>query len=86
MAMNLEEEIMEHMSQRMADEIDFGIIADMLISCGWHKIVLTPMTDEHGREIDDWVATKVIGKHKTMGLVWLFEKQGDAVNFTLKWS
>jgi hypothetical protein len=44
------------------------------------------MTHERGEEIDQWVALQVKAKYKSMGLVWVFENQGEAVNFTLRWA
>lgn len=86
MTMNLEQEIANDLSKHIAQEIDFELLVDILIACGWHKIVLRPMTHEYGKEIDRWVKLQVKGKHKTMGLVWVFERDSDAINFTLKWA
>ncbi len=84
--MNLEDEIAEDLSKQIAQEIDFELMIDILIACGWHKVVLRPMTHERSREIDQWINTQVKYKHKTRGLVWMFENQGEAVNFTLRWA
>ena len=84
--MNLEEQITNDLSKQLSDSIDFEILTDILIACGWHKVVLTPMTHERGEEIDQWVALQVKAKYKSMGLVWVFENQGEAVNFTLRWA
>jgi hypothetical protein len=84
--MNLEEKIVNDLGKHLSDSIDFEILTDVLIACGWHKVVLRPMTHEHGEEIDQWVASQVKAKYKTMGLVWIFENQGEAVNFTLRWA
>lgn len=84
--MNLEDEIAEDLSKQIAQEIDFELLTDILIACGWHKVVLRPMTHEQGKKIDQWVNSQVKGKYKTMGLVWVFENQGEAVNFTLRWA
>jgi hypothetical protein len=84
--MNLQDEILTESSKRMAESIDFGIISDMLVAIGWTKVVLTPMTHETSTAIDQWIDTKIKGRHKTLGLVWIFENQSDAVNFTLRWA
>lgn len=84
--MNLEDEIAEQMSKEIAAEIDFEILSSMLVeACGWHRVKASPMTWEEGRDIDQWVKDHTIGKHYAAGLVWVFEDQRDAVNFTLKW-
>lgn len=70
----------------MAKEIDFEILAGFLVEIGWTKVVLHPMTKDHGDEIDHWTETQLKGNFETMGLVWVFEDKGDAVNFTLRWA
>ena len=83
---DLEKEIMDTLAKEITQEIDFEVMSSVLIDMGWHKIKLTPMTWEQSCDVDRWVNEKVQGKHYTMGLVWIFEEQADAVNFTLKWA
>jgi hypothetical protein len=83
--MNLEEEILNKAGKRMSDEIDFQILADMLCSIGWRKIILKPMTWEAGATIDAWTAAHIKGPFETMGLVWIFEQEQDANWFALRW-
>ena len=82
---NVEEEIINNAAQQMAKEIDFQLLCGLLEELGWTKVVLRPMTKEYGDAIDYWTETQLKGNFKTMGLVWIFEDRGDAVNFTLKW-
>jgi len=83
---NLEEEIAKELAEKMCSDIDFQILSDMLISaCGWTRIVLGPMTKEHGDQIDLWVNNNVKGPYQTRGIVWIFQNESDAVHFTLKW-
>lgn len=84
--MNLEEEIINNAAQQMSREIDFGILCSFLEELGWTKVVLSPMTKEHGDAIDYWTQTQLTGNFENMGLVWIFEDKGDAINFTLKWA
>ena len=83
--MTLEEEILNNAGKRMADEIDFQILADMLVGIGWRKIIVKPMTWEDGYEIDAWVEQNIKGHFETMGLVWVFEDEKDANWFAMKW-
>lgn len=83
--MNLQEEMINAAGSRMAAEIDFQVLASMLMELGWIKVVLKPMTMEQGQDIDQWVADNVKGHHQTMGLVWIFEDIKDANWFTLRW-
>ncbi len=84
-AVNIEEEIIAAMGKEIQKEIDFEILSGMLKQMGWTKVVLTPMTSEQSKAIDDWIAMYVKNPVETMGLVWMFEDKRDAVNFTLKW-
>ena len=83
--MNLEEEIIKDMGQKIANEIDFQVLVDMLCSIGWRKVVLNPMTWEDGYEVDAWTEKHVKGPFETMGLVWVFEDEEDANLFALRW-
>jgi hypothetical protein len=83
--MNLQEEIINDMGQKIANEIDFQILADMLCSIGWRKVVLKPMTWEDGYGVDEWTAQHIKGNFETMGLVWVFELEQDANWFALRW-
>lgn len=83
---DIQAELINEAGRQMAREIDFGVLCGFLQELGWTKVVLQPMTKEHGDAIDHWTRTQLIGNFETMGLVWIFENPGDAVNFTLKWS
>lgn len=82
---SIEQDIINSAGKRMAQEIDFTILSDMLVGIGWRKVVLSPMTWEQGVEVDTWVETNVKGNFETMGLVWVFEHEDDANWFSLRW-
>jgi hypothetical protein len=82
---SIEEDILNKAGKRMADEIDFQILVDMLVQIGWCKVILSPMTIEDGIEVDYWTAKHVKGNFETMGLVWVFEQEEDANWFALRW-
>lgn len=84
--MDIAEEIINEAGRRLSAEIDFTILSDMLVGIGWHKVILRPMTWEHGAELDQWTAKHIKGNFETMGLVWVFEQEADANWFTLRWS
>jgi hypothetical protein len=73
-------------TERLAKEIDFQVLTKLLVESGWIKVVLKPMAWEKGYAIDQWVDANCKGSHNTLGLVWVFERSSDAVNFTLKWA
>jgi hypothetical protein len=82
---NIQEEIINEAGKRLADEIDFNILAGMLCEIGWTKVVLSPMTWEDGYAVDEWTAKNIKGNFETMGLVWVFEDPAEANWFTLRW-
>jgi hypothetical protein len=85
--MNIEEEITNELSQQMCSAIDFQILGDMLVTaCGWHKVEIINRTDlTTMSDISEWVKTYCKGKHMKRDRTYVFENQGDAINFTLKW-
>ena len=89
--MNLEEYNLQHKywkedNDRVWAEINFNTLTDELCRSGWTKVILKPMAAEQSVEIDRWIDRKCIGECKTMGLVWLFENEKDAIIFTLVWT
>jgi hypothetical protein len=84
-SMTLEEELIKDAGNRMAAEIDFGVLSDMLCSIGWTKVILSPMAWEDGCAVDEWTATNTKGNFETVGLVWIFERPEDANWFAMRW-
>ena len=82
---SLEDEIISKMGKQMSDEIDFGILTEMLCELGWRRIILSPMSTEDSYEVDAWTAKHIKGHFETMGLVWVFELEEDANWFALRW-
>lgn len=82
---DIEQDILNKAGKAMADEIDFGILTDMLCQIGWRKVILKPMTWENGAAVDAWTAQHIKGPFETMGLVWIFEDEKDANWFAMRW-
>jgi hypothetical protein len=84
---DLETALMSEMSRQISEEIDFELLTDMLIACGWHCVKL-PRLLNRKRSIDilEWCEDNVQKKYRHLGNTFVFEDQGDAVNFSLKWS
>ena len=82
---SLEDEIISKMGKQMSDEIDFGILTEMLCELGWRRVILSPMSTEDSYEVDMWTKKHVKGHFETMGLVWVFEQEEDANWFALRW-
>lgn len=82
---SIEEDIINKAGKAMADEIDFGILTEMLCELGWRRVILRPMSTEDSHEVDVWTAKHIKGHFETMGLVWVFEQEEDANWFALRW-
>jgi hypothetical protein len=84
---NLEEQILDELSEQMHSAIDFEILTDILVkSCGWHRVELDRFRDNRQAvDIANWCYDTVKNKWKRSGCHFVFEDQGDAVNFTLRW-
>jgi hypothetical protein len=85
--MNLEDEIANKLSNEIAQQIDFELLTDILIACGWHSVKLPSLLNRK-RSIDiiEWCEEHAHKKYRHMGRIFVFEDQGDAVNFTLRWT
>jgi hypothetical protein len=84
---NLEEEITQELATQMQSEMDFHILSDMLVkSCGWRKVVLTRFfSRKHSVNILMWCEENIKNPFEHRGSTFVFENEGDAVNFTLRW-
>jgi hypothetical protein len=84
--MNLEEEIAQEISKEITQAIDFELLTDILVACGWHVVKLPSLLNrKHSIDILEWCEEHCRGKYRHNGNTFVFEGQGDAVNFTLRW-
>lgn len=85
--MNMQDKILEELGTQMHSAIDFEILTDVLVkSCGWHRVELERFKDNHHAvDITTWCHDKIKNQWKRNGRYFVFENQGDAVTFTLKW-
>jgi hypothetical protein len=85
--MNLEEEISQELATQMQSEMDFHILSDMLVQgCGWKKVILTRFfSRKHSINILMWCEENIKHPFEHRGSTFVFQDDGDAVNFTLKW-
>ncbi len=84
---NVQEEMIDRMAREIAEEIDFEVMASLMVQSGWHKVKLARFeNNNHAVDIAYWVEEHTIGGHIKHGSTYVFEKKGDAVNFSLKWS
>lgn len=84
--MNLEDEIVNQMGKEISEEIDFEILIGMLCEMGWHRVMLPPFkSNEQAVDISYWCEENVYNPYHHRGRLYVFENDGDAINFTLKW-
>ena len=84
----LEDHIMEELAKDIRDELDFEIMADMLIESGWFVIKLPYALDLIQRnQIDRWLVEQRISQNGfySRGNAWLFKSKDDAIMFRLTW-
>lgn len=81
----LYDQMIDNAVQRLADDIDFEVLISAFLESGWSKVVLKPMTWEHGTEVDSWVEQNIKGQFHTRGLVWVFKESKEANWFKLRW-
>lgn len=83
---DLEEEIKNQMSKELSDEIDFEIIAGMLVEMGWHLVELgTLSSNKRAIDIQYWCEEHIKHDYQSRGHKFIFSDAGDAINFTLVW-
>ena len=74
------------MSQDLANEIDFGILSDMLSENGWTSVEFIPFTySKQAKDIADWAEQHCVGKWRHHGVKFVFERAADATAAILKW-
>lgn len=82
----LEDQLMEHAARQMADEIDFGVMCDLLVNIGWAKVVLDTLgSNERAWDIKDWLSTECKKEYKQRGRTFVFKSKDDAALFKLTW-
>lgn len=83
---DLMEQVAIDTAKRIQEQIDFSIIADMLIEMGWTKLTFSPHQDEKiAADIKFWIDHHCKGKCKSLDDTWLFENEKDAMWFMLRW-
>lgn len=82
-------EIEKEVAKALQEEIDWEILQDIMVQIGWTKIDITwphQMSAQDAHEVKEWCRANLKGNYKGRQRIWLFEKEKDAVMFTLKWS
>ena len=79
------EEVNEILARTIREEIDWEIMRNLLLECGWSLVTIS----KNGKNIGDvrtWCEENLKGHYKSRYGEWVFEKQEDASWFLLRWS
>jgi hypothetical protein len=82
------EELTTAMVKEMAEEEDWEILCDMLLTHQhWTKVNIewSTMTESQAHQIKQWCQKNLSGDFKARGRTWMFEQQRDASMFLLRW-
>lgn len=70
----------------LAEEIDFSIIADMLVESGWTSVeVPFWVSNKQAVDVDTWLFFTCKGEYKKHDRRFIFELTQDANWFKLRW-
>lgn len=84
---NVQDELVNQMAMEIAAEIDFEVMASVMIKSGWHKVKLDRFkNNNHAVDVLYWIEENSTAGHFHRGSTYIFEKKGDAINFALKWA
>lgn len=79
------EAILDRAAKEMADEIDWGILADLYLESGWTQVVVEDYTQKYRQGMADWIFDNIKGRKTGFKGRWLFERASDATWFRIRW-
>lgn len=83
---SLEDEIAENLAKEISEEIDFGIMKDLLIESGWYTVELSTLTNrEQLFDIRDWITKNCKNGHVAREKTFIFKCKKEAEWFSLRW-
>ena len=82
--MMLEQKIADKLAKEISDQIDWNVLSEILISNGWTRVIREPIFNWN-EDVTGWLDLIKIGHVRSMGNEWLFEKEQDAIMFSLRW-
>lgn len=84
--MGLREDILDDISNSIAKEMDWHIIADVLVSSGWTSIQIKRFrNNEEAVDIKEWLEQNCTGEWNNLGTRYIFKNKQDAEWFSLRW-
>jgi hypothetical protein len=74
-------------AKAIAEEIDWGILCDLMTQVGWHKVkASTEFSMKDYAAVKEWLNEHVKGNYKSRHNTWIFEQSKDAAWFALRWA
>ncbi len=84
--MGLKEDILDDISNSIAKEMDWHIIADVLVSSGWTSIQIKRFrNNKEAVDINLWLEQNCTGEWKNLATRYIFKQKQDAEWFSLRW-
>lgn len=82
---NTEKDILKILGEGMQSETDYFILSDMLLNLGWKRMVLPIHNRKKQILIHQWCEEHINYSYECQFGIYIFENEGDAVNFAMKW-
>jgi hypothetical protein len=83
----LQEQLIEKASRQIAEDIDFGVICNLLVDIGWVKVEFEALRpNKRAVDITNWLHTECKQEWKHHGRTFVFESKEEAALFKLTWS
>ena len=84
--MGISEDIIDDISKQMANDMDWLILADCLVSVGWISVKLKRFhSNEEAIDINNWLEQNCTDEWKNLSTRYIFKKKQDAEWFILRW-
>ena len=84
--MGLREDILDDISKKISDDMDWHIVADCLVEAGWINVKLKRFyNNEEAIDINTWLEENCTGEWKNLSTRYIFKKKQDAEWFVLRW-
>lgn len=86
---NIIAEISGDLDGEFKEQKDWQVIIDCYLEMGWTKVQMdwSPrIPDITAHDVKEWCRANLQGHYNGRNKIWLFEKEKDAMLFTLRWS
>ncbi len=86
---NIAKEALNDLSKTIQEEIDWEIMCEMLKKFGYSKVEMKwpdRINEVQAHMIKEWCRANLKGHYQGRSNIWMFEKEQDAVLFSLRWS